>query len=54
MWGFQWGIFSSKKWLPNARGMAKAGLATLVAMAAATTTCGVSSTVICILKLSAI
>ena len=44
-WGFQWGILSKTKWLAKARGIAKAGLPTFTAIAAPTTTCGVSNTV---------
>lgn len=43
--GFQCGTLSNTKWLPRASGMARAGFTTLVAIAAPTTTCGVSSTI---------
>jgi hypothetical protein len=49
--GFQWGIASRTKWLVKASGIAKSGLATFVAIAAATTTCGVSSMTLSILML---
>ncbi len=44
MWGFQWGVISSRKWLAKDSGIARSGLVTLAAIAAATITWGVSST----------
>lgn len=44
-WGFQWGTSSRTKWLPKASGIAIKGLGIALAIAAATTVCGVSSTV---------
>lgn len=45
MCGFQWGTISKIKWLARAKGIDINGFGILLAMATATATCGVSSTV---------